>query len=114
MRNSLTQIYKHTVNKDPLRRLAIDSCAFSSGSNKLINGRIKDDVPSEALWDLIARIHRPKEPMSSRSAPFKLDMCPYHVHQSGICYKIRLANQFSARNVLAKVVASLSIEFCAD
>jgi hypothetical protein len=110
MRNSLTRIYKHTVDKDPLRRLAIDSCAFSGGDDWLINGRMKDNVPSEALWDLVARMHRPKEPMSSRTAPFKLDMCPYHVHEKGVCYKIRLANQFGARNVLAVVVVSLFIE----
>lgn len=89
-RTSLTLIYTNTKEDDKLRRLAIDSVVYSGIGNDWVKvGKEKKDVSGEALWDLLARCREVGSKSSRSDAPFAIDMCHYHIHQDGVCYKTK-------------------------
>lgn len=52
----------------------------------MTEGRKRNDLPVEALWDLIRILHKDGV-LPYDEAPFNNDMCHYHVHQNRVCYK---------------------------
>lgn len=85
LRACLSYIYENTQEKDLLRVLAIDTLVYNK-KNWVTGARKDDDVPAEALWDIVSKL-RDNGSLPSNEAPFNNDMCHYHVHQKGVCYK---------------------------
>ncbi|TID18390.1 hypothetical protein E6O75_ATG06466 [Venturia nashicola] len=84
LRKLIGKIYENTKEKDRLRTLAIDSVVYGMSNIWIIAGQQKKDVPEEALWDIVAAMHKASGFMERADAPFRHDTCHYHVHESGI------------------------------
>lgn len=82
-------VYENTKEKDPLRTFAIDSVVYCRKESWKVSEQQNKDVPEEALWDIIATIHKANGNVTYTSAPFKKNLCHYHVHENVTCYKSR-------------------------
>lgn len=88
LRNYISWIYDHTYDKSHLRRLAVDSLAFTDNMGWVGSGR----VYSEASGDIVAAQQEGlKKCLRPKDAPFRKDTCSYHNHYGGTCYKVKFA-----------------------
>lgn len=86
----LEMIWQHTTVGDGLRRLLIDRCVWKHGE-RCLSEKYPHYTNAEILREVIRALNRRVKQGKvgpGSKAPYILDRCQYHRHESRVCYRV--------------------------
>jgi hypothetical protein len=85
-------VYANTPEHSPLRRLVIDRLVCSKDPLKWITRDRNDCVlDGDMTHDIMEGLYKLKD---APKAPYDTDLCLYHAHKTGECYRVKYATKF--------------------
>lgn len=86
----IQHVYKNTIEYDPLREIALDSCVYQNGLGWLYHGRQQGRIPMEIMWDLVDACNlRAYASYVTFRNRVKREPCRYHKHNDEQCYRLK-------------------------